>query len=149
MEQCRGRWPRYRDDIASLSRRSAVSNAVRALKAIDGDPMPTVLTHPVIRDSSVTPSVLRSDPPATASGDVLVSQPTARADVYDISVIAGGARISCARYEEGMETGRQLARELLVDGWFTCDHTHFVRIARHRPAIVALGSPFLSRRRSG
>jgi hypothetical protein len=149
MEQCRRRLPRYRDDIASLRRRSAVRTSSVHSRRLLVIPVPTTLTHPVIRDSPVTPIVLRSDPPAIASGDVLVSRPTARADVYDISVIAGGARISCARYEDGMETGRELARELLVDGWFTCDHTHFVRIARHRPATVPLGSSFLLRRRSG
>jgi hypothetical protein len=63
---------------------------------------------------------------------VLVSRPTARADVYDISVVPAGGRISNVCYEDGLETGRQLARELSVDGWFTCDHTHVLRIARHR-----------------
>jgi hypothetical protein len=63
---------------------------------------------------------------------VLVSRPTARADVYDISVVPAGAHIGKVRYEDGMETGRQLARGLAVDGWFTCDHTYFLRIAKHR-----------------
>jgi hypothetical protein len=63
------------------------------------------------------------------SGDVLVSRPTARADVYDITVVPGLGRVSKVCYEDGMETARQLARELAVDGWFTCDHTYVVPIA--------------------
>jgi hypothetical protein len=107
--------------------------------------MPTALTHPVSTDSPLTSSVRRAEqavcdplpratrPPVIMPGDVLVSRPTARAGVYDISVAPGMARIRNARYEEAMETGRRLARGLAVDGWFTCDHTHFVHIARHRP----------------
>jgi hypothetical protein len=104
--------------------------------------MPTALTHPVNRDA-VT-NVLRSDgivsepsrrpprPVGMKSGDVLVSRPTARADVYDVSVVPALARMSGVRYEDGTEIGRQLAQQLAVDGWFTCDHTHVVRIAKYR-----------------
>jgi hypothetical protein len=103
-----------------------------------------VLTPAVIRDISRTPRVLLragtisgpswtpTRPHVMKSGDVLVSRPTARADIYDISVVPGMVRVSTVCYEHGMETGRQLARELAVDGWFTCDHTHVVRIAEHR-----------------
>ena len=70
--------------------------------------------------------------PAPKSGDVLVSRPTARADVYAISVIPSKARIVAARYQDAMEKVDELARGLAVDGWYTCDHTHFARIARHR-----------------
>jgi hypothetical protein len=70
------------------------------------------------------------------SGDVLVSRPTARADVYDISVVPAVARMSDLRHEDGKETGRQLARRLAVDGWFTCDDTHFLRIATYRTSNV-------------
>ena len=70
--------------------------------------------------------------PAPQSGDVLVSRPTARADVYAISVIPSKARIVAARYQDAMEQVDELARRLAVDGWYTCDHTHFARIARHR-----------------
>ena len=70
--------------------------------------------------------------PAPKSGDVLVSRPTARADVYTISVIPSEARIVAARYQDAMEKADELARGLVVDGWYTCDHTHFARIARHR-----------------
>jgi hypothetical protein len=70
--------------------------------------------------------------PTPKSGDVLVSRPTARADAYAISVIPGEARIVAARYQDAMEKVDELARGLAVDGWYTCDHTHFARIARHR-----------------
>ena len=70
--------------------------------------------------------------PAPKSGDVLVSRPTARADVYAISVIPSAARIVAARYQDAMEKVDELARVLAVDGWYTCDHTHFARVARHR-----------------
>lgn len=65
-------------------------------------------------------------------GDVLVSRSAARADLYDITVIPDTARESHDRYEDAIEAGRQLARQLTVDGWFTSDHTHFARIARYR-----------------
>ena len=71
--------------------------------------------------------------PTPKSGDVLVSRPTARAGIYAISVIPSEARIVAARYQDAMEKVDELARELAVDGWYTCDQTHFARIARHRP----------------
>jgi hypothetical protein len=64
------------------------------------------------------------------AGDVLVSRPTARADVYEICVIPAIPHASHIRYENGVEAGRQLARVLGVDAWFTCDHTHFIAISR-------------------
>jgi hypothetical protein len=70
--------------------------------------------------------------PAPKSGDVLVSRPTARADVYAISVIPSEARSVAARYQDAMEKLNELARGLAVDGWYTCDHTHFARIAWYR-----------------
>ena len=78
---------------------------------------------------TVSPMLRR---PAPTSGDVLVSRPTARADVYAISVIPSEARIVAARYQDAIEKVDELARRLAVDGWFTWDHTHFARIARHR-----------------
>ena len=108
---------------------------------------PCVITTPtttVIRGRSFTSSVRRGDgpvggpsassthPPEMKSGDVLVSQPSARADMYEINVVPAGARTTKVRYEDGLETGRQLARDLSVDGWFTCDHIHVLRIAQHR-----------------
>ena len=66
------------------------------------------------------------------SGDVLASRPTARADLYVIGVVPTEAKIAAMRYHDAMETVRELARALAVDGWYTCDHTHFARIASHR-----------------
>jgi hypothetical protein len=43
-------------------------------------------------------------PPLMKSGDVLVSRPTARADIDDISVVPGVVRVSTVCYEDGMET---------------------------------------------
>ena len=72
------------------------------------------------------------------SGDVLVSRPTARADVYEISVVPDVGRVSYADYEIGMEAGRRLAQTLAVDAWYTCDHTHMHSLGRYR--IVAKGA---------
>jgi hypothetical protein len=65
-------------------------------------------------------------------GDVLASRPTARADIYEISVVPTKADLVAMRYDDAMERVRQLARVLSVDGWYTPDHTHFARIASHR-----------------
>jgi hypothetical protein len=104
----------------------------------------TALTYDIARDNSSHSNVL---PAATAearrgsrpaggprpkSGDVLVSRPTARADLYETSVIPAVAHIANVSYEDGTNSGRQLARELAVDAWFTCDHTHVVRLAHYR-----------------
>ena len=66
------------------------------------------------------------------SGDVLASRPTARADIYEISVVPTKADLVPMRYDDAMERVRDLARALAVDGWYTSDHTHFARIASHR-----------------
>ena len=66
------------------------------------------------------------------AGDVLVSTRTARADLYEISVLPTEARMTAVHYDDAMRKVRNLARGLRVDGWYTCDHTHFARIARHR-----------------
>lgn len=65
-------------------------------------------------------------------GDVLVSRPTARADVYAISVVPRAAHMTARRYPEAIDTAEELARQLRVDGWFTCNHTHYAPVARHR-----------------
>jgi putative AlgH/UPF0301 family transcriptional regulator len=77
-------------------------------------------------------TTLMHDTARPRSGDVLVSQPTARADVYETSVIPAVAHLTDVSYEDGKHSARQLARELAVDAWFTCDHTHAVRLAHHR-----------------
>jgi len=81
-----------------------------------------------LRDRILIPSS-RSSP---APGDVLVSEPTARADVYAISIVPGPAQMVAERYPDAIETVRDLARERRVDGWYTGDHTHYAQVARYR-----------------
>ena len=72
-----------------------------------------------------------------ATGDVLASRPTARADVYAISRFPSTAVVAVrARYTDAIETVREMARRLGVNGWFTCDHTHWVQVATHRGAVA-------------
>ncbi len=66
------------------------------------------------------------------SGDVLASRPTARADIYEISVVPTKADLVATRYDDAIKRVRELARTSAVNGWYTSDHTHFVRIATHR-----------------
>ena len=66
------------------------------------------------------------------SGDVLASRPTARADIYQISVVPTKADVVATRYDDAIKRVRELARASAVNGWYTSDHTHFVRIATHR-----------------
>jgi hypothetical protein len=66
------------------------------------------------------------------AGDVLASARTARADVYTIAIVPAAARMRVARHSEAIEKVRELARGLRVDGWFTCNHTHYARVARFR-----------------
>jgi hypothetical protein len=66
------------------------------------------------------------------AGDVLVSKRSARADVLTICIVSGGGDRRVQRHQEAIDNVRELARELQVDGWFTCDHTHYARIANYR-----------------
>ena len=66
-------------------------------------------------------------------GDFIVSRRAARADVYAISVVPAEPQMTTVRFDEAIDTVRELARSRAVDGWYTCDHTHFVPIARYRP----------------
>jgi hypothetical protein len=66
------------------------------------------------------------------AGDVLASRPTARADLYAISIVPADAHVTATRYAEAIETVRALAHGRHVDGWFTCNHTHYARVAAHR-----------------
>jgi hypothetical protein len=74
--------------------------------------------------------------PATPSrptvGDVVASRPTARADLFAIAIVPNRGELLPARYDKALKIVRTSARERGVDGWYTCDHTHFARIARHR-----------------
>lgn len=82
--------------------------------------------------ASETPSRTADRRPGPKLGDVLCSRPVARADVYAIRVLPGEAQIIGIRHEDAMTRVGDLARELAADGWYTCDHTHFVRIANYR-----------------
>jgi hypothetical protein len=68
------------------------------------------------------------------SGDVLVSRRSARADAYQIGVVSQSLSIVARNYQQAIDTARDLAGVLAVDAWFTCDHRHYARIARHRPS---------------
>ena len=69
-------------------------------------------------------------------GDVLTSERSARADVYEIRIVPGESRAVVSRYSEAIETVRTLAQELRVDGWFTNDQTHYARVANYRSRHV-------------
>jgi hypothetical protein len=81
-------------------------------------------------EQSRFPPQFRAIPKA---GDVLASRPTARADLYAISIVPAAAHVTARRYSEAMEKVRELARGSRVDGWFTCNHTDYTRVASHRP----------------
>jgi hypothetical protein len=70
--------------------------------------------------------------PVPQPGDVLVSRCSARSDVYAISVMPGPTQVIAGVHDQALETVRRFAQLHAVDGWYTCDHTHFVCVARHR-----------------
>ena len=72
---------------------------------------------------------------APNDGDVLASRRTARADFYTISIVPDTGHIRAGRYSEAIGKVQELAERLGVDGWFTCDHTHFARVAMHRTSV--------------
>jgi hypothetical protein len=76
--------------------------------------------------------LIRDRRPFPEQGDLIVSRRTARADVYSISVIPDQAHLTTVRFEEAIHTVEELAGRRAVDGWYTCDHTHFIQIARYR-----------------
>ena len=69
---------------------------------------------------------------APHAGDVLASARSARADVYRISVVPGESETFERRYSTAIERVQALARARRVDGWFTSDRTHYVRVASYR-----------------
>jgi hypothetical protein len=69
---------------------------------------------------------------APRTGDVLASSRSARADIHEISVVPAEAEIVVARYSDAIEKVRELAVRLAVDGWYTSDSTHYVRVASYR-----------------
>ena len=74
-------------------------------------------------------------------GDVVASRPTARADLYWISVVPRAAHMTAGRYSEAIDAVRQLAREGRVDGWFTCNHTHYACVAPFRAQLSRTREP--------
>ena len=75
------------------------------------------------------PDARRSAPQA---GDILASERSARADVFTVSIVPTGSGVTVTRYSAAIERVRELARTGRVDGWYTCDHTHYARIASDR-----------------
>ena len=71
-------------------------------------------------------------PSAAQAGDILVSERSARADVFAISIIPSGSDVTLTRYSAAIERVQELARARQVDGWYTSDHTHFARVASYR-----------------
>ena len=69
---------------------------------------------------------------APQAGDVLVSERTARADVFTISIVPADSDITATRYSDAIDRVRDLARVRRVDAWYTCDHTHYARVASYR-----------------
>jgi hypothetical protein len=69
---------------------------------------------------------------APRTGDVLASGRSARADIHEISVVPAEPGTVVARYADAIEKVRELARGLGVDGWYTSDYTHYVRVAMYR-----------------
>ena len=66
---------------------------------------------------------------------------TARADIYDISVVPAPAHTVARRYPEAIEKVRELARQLGVNGWYTGDQTHYALVANHREPSEVLSHP--------
>jgi hypothetical protein len=75
------------------------------------------------------PDVRRTAPQA---GDILVAERSARADMFSISTIPTDSDIVVTRYSEAIKRVQELARRRRVDGWYTCDHTHYARVASYR-----------------
>jgi hypothetical protein len=69
---------------------------------------------------------------APSSGDVLASERTARADIYEISVVPAPGHMVARRYPEAIEKVRELACQLGVNGWYTGDQTHYAQVAKYR-----------------
>ena len=91
------------------------------------------LREPPPTDHSLTPALC----PVPHAGDVLASKRSARADVFMICIVSGVDDRRVKRYQEAIDRVLELARELRVDGWFTCNHTHYARVAHFRQRVVA------------
>jgi hypothetical protein len=49
-----------------------------------------------------------------------------------IAIWPAPTHLTATRHAEAIEKVRMLARERHVDGWFTCNHTHYARVASFR-----------------
>ena len=67
------------------------------------------------------------------AGDVLASARTFRADFYSIAIVPADPHFTASRYTEAIAKVHELASELGVDGGFTCNNTHYARVASCRP----------------
>ena len=76
------------------------------------------------------PDLRRTGPQA---GDILAAERSARADMFSISTIPADSDIVVTRYSEAIKRVQELARRRRVDGWYTCDHTHYACVASYRP----------------
>ena len=85
-------------------------------------------------------SAILSRRPTPRAGDVLVARRSARADIYTIRVVPAEAHTIVARYREAIEKVRELARGMSVDGWYTSDQTHYIRVASYRSRAEANSS---------
>ena len=89
------------------------------------------LREPPSIDHPLTPALR----PVPQAGDVLASKRSARADVFTIRIVSGADDERMKRYKEAIDRVRELARELQVDGWYTCNHTHYARVANFRQRV--------------
>ena len=65
-------------------------------------------------------------------GDVIASRPPAREDCYALSVTPGPTQAVAGGYDQALEMVRRVAQLNAVDGWYTCNHIHFLRIVNCR-----------------
>ena len=70
--------------------------------------------------------------PHPQAGDILVSERSARADVFTVSVVPAAGDETVTRYSAAIELAKNLARSRQVNGWFTNDQTHYARIVSYR-----------------
>ena len=89
----------------------------------------TIATNDGRPQEAARPYARRSAPQA---GDILASERSARADVFAISIIPTGSDLTVTRYSAAIERVQELARRRRVDGWYTCDQTHYARVASYR-----------------
>jgi hypothetical protein len=86
--------------------------------------------------------------PLPQAGDILLSERSARADVFTVSVVPAVGDETVTRYSAAIEVVKNLARSRQVNGWFTNDHTHYARIASYRSDRSDVDPERFARRRS-